>query len=169
MGDNGTTNTITSKYKGRNVTGGKGTANEFGLHVPLIVLGPGIQPGSVNRNIVDFSDFLPTAADIAGISQFGSGYGTIDGQSFYSQFLNPSLKGRAWSYGYYFPYPNLPKQKRVYVQDTTYKLYDASNASHFYNVNKDSLEKKPITVAKQTPEQKTIKANFKNILASMHN
>ena len=169
MGDNGTTNTITSKYNGRNVTGGKGTTTEFGLHVPLVLLGPGIQPGSVNRNIVDFSDFLPTIANIAGISQIASNYGAIDGKSFYNQFLNPAATGRAWSFGYYFPYPKQPKQKRIYVQDTTYKLYDVTNANRFYNVYSDSLEKKPIGVSNLTSVQKTIQNNFKNVLATMHN
>ena len=167
VGDNGTPPAIISKFQGRNITGGKGTTNEFGLHVPLIVLGPGIQPGSIDRNIVDFSDFFPTIANITGIS-IGSEYGTIDGQSFYNQFTDPTAHGRAWSYGYYLPFPLNAKQKRVYVQDTMYKLYDVSNLSRFYNIQKDSLEKAPITVAKLTPEEKTLKNAFNQVLLSMH-
>lgn len=167
VGDNGTPPAIVSKYKGRNITGGKGSTNEFGLHVPLIVLGPGIQPGSINRNIVDFSDFLPTIANITGTS-VGPEYGTIDGKSFYNQFTNPSVQGRAWSYGYYLPYPRNTKQKRVYVHDTAYKLYDASNLNRFYNLQKDSLEQSPIILAKQTAQEKIIKNNFNQVLSGMH-
>ena len=167
VADNGTPSSIVSKYKGRNITGGKSTTTEFGLHVPLIVLGPGIQPGSINRNIVDFSDFLPTIANLTG-TPVGSEYGTIDGQSFYSQFTNPSAKGRAWSYGYYFPFPGNAKQKRVYVHDTTYKLYDASNLNRFYNLQKDSLENSPIALAKQTAQEKIVKNNFTQVLLNMH-
>lgn len=167
LGDNGTETAIVSKYKGRDITGGKHTTTEFGLHVPLILLGPGIQPGSINRNIVDFSDFLPTIASITGTS-VGSQYGTIDGQSFYNQFTNPSAKGRSWSYGYYFPYPANAKQKRVYVHDTAYKLYDASNSNRFYNLQRDSLEASPIASAKQTSQEKIIKNNFNQVLLNMH-
>lgn len=59
-------------------------------------------------------------------------------------------------------------QKRVYVQDTSYKLYDATNKNDFYNLQKDSLEQFPIPDSKLTAKEKQIKANFQAILGNMH-
>lgn len=69
VSDNGSDKPIVSKYKGRTIKGGKGVTNEFGLHVPLIVAGAGIAKDKINKNIIDFSDFMPTFAQLAGISQ----------------------------------------------------------------------------------------------------
>ena len=135
MADNGTESTITSKYKGRQIQGGKRFTNEFGLHVPFIALGPLVLPGSINKNIVDFTDFMPTIATIANIPKTKwSNYGIMDGQSFFSQLSNPGVTGRNWSYGNYFPYSKLLWQKKIYVQDTAYKLYDSTNNNNFYNL-----------------------------------
>ena len=42
LSDNGSAEGIISKYKGRTIRGSKSETNEFGLHVPLIVTGPGV-------------------------------------------------------------------------------------------------------------------------------
>jgi arylsulfatase A len=170
VADNGTEDVITSKYQGRDIQGGKRHTNEFGLHIPLIVIGPSMPAMSINKNIIDFTDFMPTMAKIAGIPERTlQTYGILDGQSFYKQLSNPNISGRAWSYGYYFPYPNVPRDKRVYVQDTIYKLYDVTNANHFFNLQKDSLEQYPIPNDQLTAKEIMIKQNFSNVLASMHN
>ncbi len=168
--DNGTEPRITSKYKGRKIAGGKRATTEFGVHVPLIVLGANVKAGSVNKNIVDLSDFMPTIATISGTTQASlTQYGILDGRSFYSQLTGPNIKGRDWSYCYYFPYPNNKAEKRIFVQDTTYKLYDRTNGNRFYNLQKDSLEKSPIPDSKLTANERAIKANFEKVLSGMHN
>lgn len=66
-GDNGTSRQITSMRSGHPVQGGKGTPTVNGTHVPLIVRAPGVvKEGSVSSALVDFSDVVPTLADIAG-------------------------------------------------------------------------------------------------------
>ena len=62
---------------------------------------------------------------------------------------------------------NNATQKRVYVHDTTYKLYDASNFNRFYNLQKDSLEQSPTALAKQTAQEQLIKNNFNQVLSNM--
>jgi arylsulfatase A len=170
IGDNGSDHGIISKFKGRTVTGGKSTTTEFGLHVPLIVVGPGVLVNSVNKNIVDFTDFMPTIARFANLLpiNLGNKYGVMDGQSFYDQLYGPGAVARTWSYGYYYPNFNTPSQKRVYVQDTMYKLYDATNHNYFFNLQKDSLELYPIPDSALTPAEKKKKADFTNVLLSMH-
>ncbi len=45
---------------------GKGSMYEGGLRVPFIVIGPGVNPGSVSKIPVTGLDILPTIADLAG-------------------------------------------------------------------------------------------------------
>jgi len=126
--------------------------------------------GLRNGNIIDFTDFMPTFAKIAGIPATElATYGIMDGRSFYRQLSDPNSQGRPWSYGYYFPYPNHPDNKRVYVQDTIYKLYDVTNNNYFFNLQLDSLEKFPIPNDQLTPDEVSIKERFSKVLARMHN
>ena len=81
-GDNGTPQTlivraegkelitepIISMQNGKAVPGGKKTLFDTGTRVPLIANWPGtIKPGQVADDLVDFSDFLPTFAELAGV------------------------------------------------------------------------------------------------------
>lgn len=78
-GDNGTNRQITSMRHGFAVTGDKGAPTINGTHVPFIAWGPGrIPAGKASEALVDFTDLLPTFAEIAG--QPGPG-GAIDGIS----------------------------------------------------------------------------------------
>ena len=56
-------------FVGDNGTGksGKGTVTELGARVPAIANCPGVIPGGrVLRDLIDFSDILPTVADLIG-------------------------------------------------------------------------------------------------------
>ena len=56
---------VVVRQNGRNVAGGKGLLNDRGTRVPLIANWPmSIAPGSVSEDLVDFSDWLPTVAEI---------------------------------------------------------------------------------------------------------
>ena len=156
--DNGTPPEIVSKYNGRNITGGKGSTNEFGLHVPLLVIGPSIKPNSVCRDIVDFTDFMPTIASLSNVPHDDwKNYGIMDGESFDKVLSGNGGHERTSSYGYYFLNPRNAAQKRIYVQDTAYKLYDITNNNNFYNLQKDSLEQYPIPDTQLTAKEKSIK------------
>jgi arylsulfatase A-like enzyme len=74
--DNGTT----SSAKGKGV--------EFGVHVPFVVVGPGIKQRGMASALMDFTDVLPTLADFAG-AQLQPGQ-KVDGIS-----LVPFLKGES--------------------------------------------------------------------------
>ncbi|MBN1125723.1 MAG: sulfatase-like hydrolase/transferase [Sedimentisphaerales bacterium] len=65
--DNGTAGGITGRLNGREVKGGKGTLWERGCHAPFIVNAPGLVPiGIVTDALTDFTDILPTFAELAG-------------------------------------------------------------------------------------------------------
>jgi len=66
-GDNGCKGSVQSQLNGRTVHGGKGRSTDAGTHVPLIAWQPGRIAAGRNDHLVDFSDFLPTICEAAGV------------------------------------------------------------------------------------------------------
>lgn len=99
--DNGTISKVTSQYQGKAVRGGKMQLKESGTRVPFIAVWPGkIEPGSVNANLIDFSDVLPTLADLADAEVPQDR--VIDGKSFLPQLLDEEdAPSREWVYARY--------------------------------------------------------------------
>jgi len=65
--DNGTAKKMTARMNGRTVRGGKATLGEPGVRAPFIVNCPGLVPaGIVTDELTDFTDMLPTFAELAG-------------------------------------------------------------------------------------------------------
>ena len=59
--DNGTYRKASSRHKGNTLQGGKGQVSDIGTRVPFFAVWKGkITPGSVNNNLIDFTDVLPT-------------------------------------------------------------------------------------------------------------
>ena len=164
--DNGTPPDIHSMYCGQMIQGQKGHTNYYGTHVPLIAYMPGsIQSGAVNNDLIDFTDFLPTLADLAHISI--PDYGTIDGKSF-----EPALNGiqgyaRDWVYCYYYPHPERSTMKAEWVNNKMNKLYGDNKG--FFDTQEDPFEKYPIPYNMLTPEQQANKTEFENVLSQLHN
>jgi arylsulfatase A len=166
VGDNGTPHHIFYYYNGVLTEGGKSNSTEAGTHVTMIVTWPNkITSARVNRNLVDFTDFLPTFADAAGIS-IPSDYGIIDGHSFYGQLAGVPNTPRDWIFCHYQPNTNNGNDKlKRWTQDTTYKLYDSTG--NFYNIISDPLEKDPIKRSQMTPHEKQIAKTFQSIMDTL--
>lgn len=65
MGDNGTSRSIESYVGQRVVQGGKRTTRDAGTHVPLFARWIGtVTSGAVNSDLIDYSDFYATLADL---------------------------------------------------------------------------------------------------------
>jgi len=97
-GDNGTAG---SPWKatvlGRPLSGYKHTMLEGGSRVPLIASWPGTVPaGRYNHDLIDFSDFFPTFAELAG-AKLPEGV-PIDGRSFAPQLEGRPGSPREWVY-----------------------------------------------------------------------
>jgi hypothetical protein len=123
----------------------KGTLYEGGVHVPLIIAGPGIPAGAECAALVAAVDLFATIADIAGVPH---STGT-DSVSMVPYLLNPALPSlRAYNYTEYFqpngqgPYTTRQRAAR----DARFKLiwfYDHSdtpNVKEFYDLQADPLE-----------------------------
>ncbi|MCA9040327.1 MAG: sulfatase-like hydrolase/transferase [Planctomycetaceae bacterium] len=138
-GDNGTNRKIVSNLNGQEIKGGKGLTTDAGTHVALVAYQPGtVKAGQVCQDIVDFSDFLPTMQEVAGIAKDES----LDGVSFAKALTGTNPNAREWMYCYYNPRPdreNLKPQR--FTRDQRYKLY---GDGRFYDVANDPLEQTPL-------------------------
>lgn len=99
VGDNGTARQGVNQAKvdGKAISGQKASMLEGGSRVPLIVNWKGTTPaGKVLKDLTDFTDFLPTFADLAG-AKLPEGL-KIDGHSIASQVKGEAGQPREWIY-----------------------------------------------------------------------
>ena len=125
---------VYSIRNGKRIPGGKGTLLDIGTNVPLIANWPDrIKVGSSNDVLVDFSDWLPTLAEL-GAGKVGH---KIDGISFAPTLFGPSAeKRKVRSFAF-----SESRSGKAWVRTQRYKLY---NNGQLYDVQKDAMEKKPI-------------------------
>jgi arylsulfatase A len=153
-GDNGTYPGLRSRINGREMSGDKGRPTDAGTHVPLLAQWKGhIPAGKVNQDLIDFTDIVPTMAEIAG-AKLPAGV-TIDGRSFAPQLRGQKGQPREWIFCHYDP-RWLNFQFSRYAQDKQYKLY---HDGAFYDYRRDPLEGSPLpqtslTAAQQRSRQK---------------
>ncbi len=99
VGDNGTAvfGESLATVDGKPISGRKGSMLEGGARVPLAISWPGTTPaGKVSHDLIDFSDFFPTFAEMAG-AKLPDGV-TIDGHSFLPQLKGQPGTPREWAY-----------------------------------------------------------------------
>ncbi len=160
-GDNGTYDGITSVLNGQPYRGGKSFMTEAGTHVPMIASWPGqISAGSTNPNLIDFSDFLPTMLEAAGIQ---SDYTVnIDGRSFVSALRGGKEPTRDWVYCWYFR-NGTPQDANggEAARTERYKLY---RDGRFFDVAEDLLEKHPLTSDQLTAETKQVRDMLQGVI-----
>jgi arylsulfatase A len=141
-GDNGTGVQVTTRFKGQDYKGGKGTRTARGNHVPLIANWPGrIPAGRVNDDLVCSVDFLPTVCEAGGAKVPAEL--AIDGQSFLPQLLGQPGKPRD---SYYLWYARNGGRDATFefAQGRTLKLYRDGSV---YDLVKDPFEDKPLRTA----------------------
>lgn len=164
-GDNGTPTDISSLFQGQTIVGGKGNTNEYGTHVPLVIYCPAnVGRGIIKSNLIDFTDFLPTLADIAKIS-IPVDFGPLDGHSFYQQLNGSSADTRDWIFGYWKPSSTSDTRFKRYAQNYSYKLYDSTFNKNFFNIKTDKPEVSPLRTL--SPEETIIKNKLQNVLDSL--
>ena len=146
-GDNGTVKGLRSETRKGPVIGGKGVTTDAGTRVPMIVSWPEkIRAGRVSKDLVDFSDFLPTLCELAAVDVPESLQ--IDGRSFAPQLRGEVGKPRAWTYCWYSR--NGGARGREFARTRRYKLY---RGGKFYDIEQDPLEESPLADAGASDEQ----------------
>lgn len=95
LADNGTDRGLKNNWgKDKLIAGGKGTMTDRGTHVPLIVRWPGnINAGSINNDLIDFSDLFPTLCEVANAPVPKE---KLHGRSFLPQLLGKDGNPRQW-------------------------------------------------------------------------
>ena len=94
-GENGTPTQVTSMLGNRAIRGGKAKLTDAGTRVPLMAAQPGVIPSNkISPALVDFTDFFPTFAEVAGASIPQDR--PMDGQSFVAAFSDGAFPGRDW-------------------------------------------------------------------------
>ena len=120
--------------------------NNGGTRVPLIVSVPGGEGGRVFDDLIDFTDFLPTLADAAGLTI--PDVNMLDGVSFLDRLQGRTGQPREWIYTYYFPRPfadrfDNPQRhpEASYVRDKRYQLY---GTGEFFDISVDPHQVHPL-------------------------
>ncbi len=144
-GDNGTATfgVEQATVDGKPISGKKATMLEGGSRVPLAAYWPGHTPaGKVNNDLIDFSDFFATFAQLAG-AKLPEGV-KLDSHSFAPQIEGKKGSPREWVY--------VELNGRSYVRDAKFKLtgggemFDLSDAP-FKEIPVASSTKDPDAVA----------------------
>ena len=130
-GDNGTARE-SGNIRGRQIHGAKGSMWEGGTRVPLIANWKGATPqGNVLQDMVDFSDFYATFAELAEAKPPQGA--TIDGRSFAPQLRGEKGTPREWIY--------VQLGSNWYVKDRGWKL---NQAGELYDMRQAPFEEKPV-------------------------
>jgi len=143
---------------GRKYPGGKGYTSDNGTHVPLVASWPGmIGEGGACNDLVDFSDFLSTLCQVAGIVVPSSL--KVDGRSFFPQLMGQTGDPREWIYGWY---ARDGKTKiREWVRNKNFKLYRSGD---LFNVKDDLIEEQPLDTVWLCPYEHKTYLEFKQVL-----
>jgi len=116
-GDNGTA--VTAKDRGV----------ERGVHVPFVVMGPGIKQRGPTDELTDFSDIAPTLLDMAGIRTKVK----FDGKSQLPFLTGKTDTHRDWIYAYTGPVQVL--RTKTHLLEARAPYYDKPNVRLYYTGN----------------------------------
>ncbi|MCD0461749.1 sulfatase-like hydrolase/transferase [Roseiconus lacunae] len=149
-GDNGTYESVTSKWRGQDYQGGKGKTTDNGTHVGFIARWPGvIEKGTVSDALVDFSDVFPTIIDAAGHQ--ATAPKQLSGQSLLPVFHGDSDR-RKKDYIYcWYQRDGKRDQASEHVRTDRFKLYADGR---FFDTQADLLEQTDLSGEEMTPDVK---------------
>lgn len=148
---------VVSIWNGKEVPGGKGNLTNDGTNVPLIASWPGkVQSGKVVNDLVDFSDFYATFADLSGAKSIPQP--AIDGQSFLARLLGESGESRTWAYS--------QGRGKHWVRTQHWKLYSDGK---FFNVKNDPNEKRALVSDDLPAEGKSARQELEKVIKSLGN
>jgi arylsulfatase A len=147
VGDNGTAANWAERctVNGKQISGAKASMLEGGSRVPCIVNWPGTTPaGKVRQDLVDFSDFFPTIAELGGAALPEKV--KLDGHSLAARLRGEKAEPREWIY--------VELNGKRYVRDDRYKL---TGLGELLDLKDAPYEETPITSG-QDSERKKLQA-----------
>lgn len=141
FGDNGTATPRSDRATigGRRLDGSKGSMQEGGNLVPLIVNWPGVTPaGKVRADLIDSSDFVPTFAELAGAKLPEKT--VIDGRSFAASIRGEKKQAREWVF--------LQLANKWYTREAGWKL---TQAGELFDMSDAPFAEKPVAADTKAP------------------
>ncbi len=157
MGDNGTGKGQADRATigGQRLVGQKGTMQEGGSLVPLIVSWPGvITAGQVADGVMDSSDFLPTFAELAGI-QLPSDR-VFDGRSLAAQWRGTAGQPRDWAF--------VQLARNWYVRERNWKL---NEQGELFDMRQSPFAEALIAANQETDESRGARHRLQAVLDSL--
>jgi arylsulfatase A len=143
---------VISMMNGATVRGGKGTLTDAGCRVPLIANWPGVVPaGRVTDDLVDFTDFLPTLAQVVGTSPPGDV--RLDGLSFADRLEGRPGHSRDWVF--------VEHSGKRFVRTQQWKIYDDGR---LFDMKQDPKEAEPVVPEQQSAEAAAARKKLQNVL-----
>ena len=158
VGDNGTAKggAAISTVGGKKIYGSKGSMFEGGSLVPMIVNWPGTTPaGQVCPDMIDFSDYVPTFAAVAGAKLPENVI--IDGHSFLPQIKGEKGTPREWAY--------VQLARMWYVRDMNWKL---NEKGELYDMSGAPFEEKLVPADSTDPVAMAERAKLKAALEKLN-
>lgn len=147
---------VFSYFNGRMVQGGKGKLTDLGTRVPLIARWPGrIEPGQVVDDLIDFSDILPTFADLSGGRLPGR---QLNGHSFANRLRDRGSSSRTWAYS------ETSRGGGQFVRTRAHKLY---SDGRLFDMTADPDEKKPLAPRSEDRGAENIRTVLQRALDSL--
>lgn len=136
---------VFSKVGDTLLQGGKTHLTNGGTHVPMFVKWKGKTPiGERNDDLVDFSDFISTFAELTGADLPTDR--AIDSKSFAPQLSGEKGNPREWVYQLF--------KDRDWIRTKDWKLYGENT---LYNMKEDPYEQREIIAEKETEESKRMR------------
>ncbi len=158
--DNGTHRSIASEMVSGPIRGDKGIPTDAGTHVPLLVDWPANGArGTVCDDLIDFSDFLPTLAQVADVESKALPH-PLDGRSFLPQIAGQPGDPREWIFCDYNPKWG-KRQPARFARDKRWKLY---SDGRLFDIAADPGEKSPITDIDSDPEAMAAQRKLQKVL-----
>ncbi|MDB4614543.1 sulfatase-like hydrolase/transferase [bacterium] len=158
--DNGTNVAIKSRWNGQIIKGGKASMTDMGTHVPMVAYWKGHTPeGKVLDDLVDFTDFYTTFAQVAGVKTGESD--PIDGISFLPQLNGEPGTPRESIFCHYEPYWN--KTAGQFARTAKYKLYADGR---FFQPPSDLNEETNLSKSLTNEARKTVHQQLQSVLES---
>ena len=141
---------------GRQINGSKGSLLEGGSRVPLIANWKGTTPeGKVLKDLVDFSDFFPTFAEVAGAKLPKDV--KLDGHSFAPQLRGEKGKPRDWVY--------VQLHDHWYVRNDGWKL---NQAGELFDMSDAPFVEKLVAKEGQSKEAKVARQELQKALDELN-
>jgi arylsulfatase A len=146
----------TGRIGGRYMNGHKGELLEGGSRVPLIASWKGTTaPGQVRDDLIDFSDLLPTFAELAG-AQLPGGV-TFDGRSFAPQLRGEKGRPRAWVF--------VQLGRGWYVRDDGWKL---NERGELFSMKDAPFVEEPVAADTADPTARAAQARLQAVLDGLN-